>query len=153
LLIFPRIQLSRSAFQRFVSNIIEADAKRHGTRSSPFALAAFHPDASLDLGNADRLVPFLRRSPDPTIQVVRISALERVRGDEIAGTQYVDLRRFRLEDLPSAERTLRDRIGEHNLQTLHDERAAVTKGIESIHEDHVTTRQWLPSLAGDHGTR
>ncbi len=35
------------------------------------ALADFHPAAELDLSHAHRLVPFLRRSPDPMLQAVR----------------------------------------------------------------------------------
>jgi hypothetical protein len=34
------------------------------------AIADFHPEAAVDLTSAARLVPFLRRSPDPMLQVV-----------------------------------------------------------------------------------
>ena len=44
-------------------------------------VADFHPDAPLDLASAGRLVPFLRRSPDPLIQLVPLSLMESMRGD------------------------------------------------------------------------
>jgi hypothetical protein len=146
LLLFPRLDLARSEFQHFVNRLIAVDAERCGTKSAPFALAAFHPAAALDLESADRLVPFLRRTPDPTIQVVRISALERVRRDEVAGTQFVDLRHFRLEHLPPPQKTLRERIGEHNLCTVSAEPVAVERVIDSILSDHEATRATLPQL-------
>ncbi len=43
------------------------------------AIAHFHPDGEGDLITPARLVPCLRRSPDPMLQVVRWSALESAR--------------------------------------------------------------------------
>jgi hypothetical protein len=146
LLLFPRLSLSRNEFQRFAGGIIAEDRERCGTRSSPFALAAFHPEAEFDASNADRLVPFVRRTPDPTIQVVRISELERVRRDEVAGTQYVNLANFRLEDLRPPEKTLRQRISEHNLRTVQAARTDIEQVFNAIREDHRVTRAGLPEL-------
>ena len=42
-------------------------------------IAEFHPDAALDLATPARLVPFLRRSPDPLLQMVPLELLDRVR--------------------------------------------------------------------------
>src|SRR5262249_6550983 len=42
-------------------------------------VAEFHPAASLDLATPARLVPFLRRSPDPMLQLVPLAVLDRVR--------------------------------------------------------------------------
>ncbi|MBA2542007.1 MAG: DUF1415 family protein [Deltaproteobacteria bacterium] len=42
-------------------------------------VAEFHPDASIDLATPARLVPFLRRSPDPLLQLVPLALLESVR--------------------------------------------------------------------------
>ena len=38
---------------------------------SDVAIADFHPAATADLSSPARLVPFLRRAPDPMLQVVR----------------------------------------------------------------------------------
>lgn len=43
-------------------------------------IADFHPDAPLDLASPARLVPYLRRSPDPMLQLVPLSLLDSVRG-------------------------------------------------------------------------
>jgi hypothetical protein len=43
-------------------------------------VAHFHPAAELDLGTPARLVPFLRRSPDPLLQLVPLALLDSVRG-------------------------------------------------------------------------
>ena len=42
-------------------------------------VADFHPHAGLDLASPARLVPFLRRSPDPMLQLVPLAILENVR--------------------------------------------------------------------------
>jgi hypothetical protein len=143
LLIFPKLGLDYGDFQRFVNRLIDEDARRYSRASSPFAMAAFHPHAELDLGSPDRLVPYLRRSPDPTIQVVRVSALERVRGQEVAGTQFVDLKTFRLGALQTPQRTLRERISKHNFGTVNDDPNALTRALESIHAEHASVRERL----------
>jgi hypothetical protein len=43
------------------------------------AIADFHPDGAGDLDSPARLVPLLRRSPDPMLQVVRWSLLDAAR--------------------------------------------------------------------------
>ena len=47
-------------------------------------VAEFHPDAPLDLGTPARLVPFLRRSPDPMLQLVPLALLASMRAQPIA---------------------------------------------------------------------
>jgi hypothetical protein len=42
-------------------------------------VAEFHPDAALDLASPGRLVPYLRRSPDPMLQLVPLALLDSVR--------------------------------------------------------------------------
>jgi len=43
-------------------------------------VAEFHPRAALDLASPARLVPFLRRAPDPLLQLVPLAILDAVRG-------------------------------------------------------------------------
>lgn len=85
-LLFPCCTLPRVEFERFVSSLRDRDQQR----GAAFAAAAFHPDAQADLSDAYRLVPFIRRSPDPTIQLIRRSALEAVRRPSDGGTGYID---------------------------------------------------------------
>ena len=88
LFIYPDLALDRLAFEAFVRLLREQDAARHEVGTIPFAMAAFHPDARADLKDPERLIPFLRRTPDPTIQVVRRTALDRVRGHSPEGTSF-----------------------------------------------------------------
>ncbi len=58
----------------------------HGLRAEVAAkvpsagVADFHPEAPLDLTTPARLVPFIRRPPDPLLQLVPFSLLDSVRG-------------------------------------------------------------------------
>lgn len=118
LFIYPDLELDRLAFESFVRTLREQDAARHALGEIPFAMAAFHPDARADLGDADRLIPFLRRTPDPTIQMVRQTALDRVRGSSQEGTSFFDLSDLALQPMPQKEPvSLRQRIGAANLET------------------------------------
>jgi len=118
LFIYPDLELDRLTFESFVRTLRERDAARYPVGDIPFAMAAFHPEAKVDLGDADRLIPFLRRTPDPTIQMVRQSALERVRGQSQEGTSFFDLSNLGLVPLPQKEPlSLRQRIGQANLET------------------------------------
>ena len=71
LLIFPRLTLDPLAFEHFTALVRDKDAERRPLGGIVFAMAAFHPGAEADLSDAERLIPFLRRTPDPTIQLVR----------------------------------------------------------------------------------
>ena len=81
LAIFPRVACTVGAWERFAERVRRTHA------DYPFLAAAFHPDyrapgetldATLD---AARLVPFIRRTPDPTLQLVRASLVDRLRGE------------------------------------------------------------------------
>jgi hypothetical protein len=118
LVIFPELALPRLDFERMVAQVQEADARRHPLGEQPFAMAGFHPDSGADLSHAERLIPFLRRSPDPTIQLVRCSVLDRVRGSSPQGTAFVDPSTLDPLTLTEAKPSLRERIAEANLQTV-----------------------------------
>jgi hypothetical protein len=74
LVIFPRFAGGPDAFDRFVAELRTADTSR------VFAMATFHPDGTYGTDTPQRMVMFFRRSPDPTIQLVRFSALDDVKG-------------------------------------------------------------------------
>jgi hypothetical protein len=52
---------------------------RVASRVPVAGIAEFHPDAALDLATPARLVPFLRRSPDPMLQLVPLVRLASAR--------------------------------------------------------------------------
>lgn len=121
LLLYPRMATDRGAFERFLAQVRQAEADRQPLGAIPFAMAAFHPDASADTSDAERLIPFLRRTPDPTLQLVRQSVLERVREQHPQGTAFVDVDRLD-PSMFSAEpvEDLQARIARHNLETVRE---------------------------------
>lgn len=123
LILFPRLAVDRVEFDRFVSQVRERDVARHRPTRAPMALAPFHPDATPNTETAYRLVPFIRRSPDPLIQCVRVSLLDELRkGDR--GTNYLDpqgkdlLALFR--SLQEKKPPLHERVAEMNLESLRE---------------------------------
>jgi len=127
LFIYPDLELDRLGFESFVRNLRERDAARHEVGTIPFAMAAFHPDARPDVHEPERLIPFLRRTPDPTIQVVRCTALDRVRGNSQEGTSFFDLASLGTLPLPQKEPvSLRQRIAQANLDT------ALEVGVDTL---------------------
>ena len=64
-------------------------------------------------------VQFIRRSPDPTVQLVRASVLREVRGAD-NGSRFVDSSKLTLEQLMaiSAPISVSDAIAEANLTTV-----------------------------------
>jgi hypothetical protein len=71
LLLFPRVQASVGAWERFAEQ-----TRRAG---GPFVIAAFHPEYRPNerpVTNAAELVSLIRRTPDPTLQLVRASRID-----------------------------------------------------------------------------
>jgi hypothetical protein len=121
LLIFPEaatgsLQSARD-FEAFCAGLRE-QMSSSGT-SQTFYCVGFHPDLSRDLADAHRAVQFIRRSPDPTLQLVRASVLRAVRGED-NGERYVDPSKLSLEQMMAltVPVSTSDRIAEANLETL-----------------------------------
>jgi len=80
MLIFAGATVASPAFDRFTEEVRRADRERcRAEGRKDFVMAAFHPDAATSFGNPYQLVSFLRRTPDPTIQLVRAEILEPMR--------------------------------------------------------------------------
>jgi hypothetical protein len=71
MIVAPELVIDREAFAG-VRDAIAARIREAG-------IAEFHPEAPLDLGSPARLVPFVRRAPDPMLQLVPLAILEQVR--------------------------------------------------------------------------
>ena len=125
LVLWPRVRTGRRGLSTFVEAVRAAHQRRPG--GLVMAMEGFHPDAEADLGAPERLVPFVRRTPDPTIQLVRHAVLERVRRGSPQGTAFFDPRTMPLEDLETPSRPLHERIAEANLATVRREGVA---GVE-----------------------
>ncbi len=119
MLLYPRLRLNRLEFERFMAQVRTADAERHEIGCIPYVFAAFHPEAQPDLSDAERLIPFLRRTPYSTIQLLRSDVLDRVRSATPQGTQFMDVRALELlESDAKAPVPLRQRIARANLSTV-----------------------------------
>jgi hypothetical protein len=106
-----------------------------------FALAAFHPDARPDTSTPERLIPFLRRSPDPMIQAVRADVLAKIDTDRGAGTAYFDENSLDPGALAHpAPKSLILRVAEANLSTYEASIENLNDRFASIFEDHRVTR-------------
>lgn len=73
LVVMPRFDGDARALRRLRDELLAAE------RARVLALADFHPDAARDDSAPERLVPWLRRSPDPMLQAVRHQTLASLR--------------------------------------------------------------------------
>jgi hypothetical protein len=127
LLIFPEAEVgsleAARAFEAFCAEVRDGMARAHGGGEPPFFCVAFHPDLALDTADANRAVHFIRRSPDPTLQLVRASVLRAVRGTRTGGSTFVDASRLTLDQLLAVAAPLgvSERIAEANFETLQRE--------------------------------
>lgn len=120
LMIFPAVEARWVEFERFAALLREEHTQR--TSGATFFVVPFHPDSPPDTDDPARLVSLLRRSPDPTLQLVRASLLEHIRGGvDPEDTVFVDSSKYDLaNDLttvtpPQSVSTL---IGEANFETV-----------------------------------
>jgi hypothetical protein len=142
--IYPRLSLGRQAFHDFAARVRDADTPRHELGEVPFVFAAFHPEADPDTGDPERLIPFLRRTPDPTLQFLRASALDGIRSGASQGTQFLDITSLDAVLSGTAQPPLRERVARANLATA--ERcgiAALRRHLDDIRRDRDATYQSL----------
>jgi hypothetical protein len=118
LLVFPEATAGRLQFQHWSARLREQAEQSAGRGRAVFAIADFHPDAEADLGSAERLVAFIRRSPDPTLQLVRRSVLDAVRSGTASGTRFVDPALLGEGDLAPRREPIQERIARANLETV-----------------------------------
>jgi hypothetical protein len=104
---------------------------RHKNGDTPFYCVPFHPDFAEDLTDEHRAVRFIRRSPDPTVQLVRASVLRAVRGS--GATDYVNTSGLNAAELMaiSVPLPVSDRISQANLRTLHEQSPDRMRGLLS----------------------
>ena len=127
LLIFPTVTMSAVEFDAWCAPLRAANAA--------FVAAVFHPATAYDLSTPAQAVGLFRRAPDPTLQLVRVSVLERVRGAggkfmfDFSAAAWAELKK-REHRLPTSERIARDnharvmRDGLSTLQAICDDIAA-----------------------------
>jgi hypothetical protein len=126
MVIAPELAVSRAA----LGALRDAVAARLPTAG----VADFHPAAALDLATPARLVPFLRRSPDPLLQLVPLALLDAVR----AGTPPAALAQQATMLAGRAEAPRADvatRIAAANHATVTAAQAAISAALDDIAAD------------------
>ena len=98
-------------------------------------VAHFHPDAPLELATPPRLVPFLRRSPDPLLQLVPLALLDSLR----TGTQVVTETELQAKMLAGTAVIPRDDVGdliaEANHARVSRDAVAIQATLDDIRAD------------------
>ncbi len=116
--ILPLVEVTPDDWIRFCRAVTAAGNARlrsaRGARDEVFAVAPLHPSLPYSTVNPFALIPLFRRTPDPTIQWVRLDALDRLYAGRTGDTVFVhpdDLAQFAKQP----QRTpLFDRIAETN---------------------------------------
>ena len=136
--IYPRLALSPLDFDAFAAAIKATDQARH-RGSPPYVSATFHPGYALDERSPSALVPWLRRSPDPSLQLVRLDVIEAARGPsgkilfDYSPAAWDELRR-RVE-----RGTVFDRVAADNQATARQQRGAIERAVADIAADRDRT--------------
>jgi hypothetical protein len=106
------------------------------------ALADFHPAAELDGSHASRLVPFLRRAPDPMLQAVRhadLASLHRHPPPMSPADQAAVLAGKHVAPFVDPVAA----VATTNLATFAAEQAAITAVLDEIHADRARSYRAL----------
>ena len=119
ILIWPRFFEAPDKFDELVAAVRRLEESKRGARS-PFVIATFHPRLSYSTASPDRLVPLFRRSPDPSLQLIRHAALQSVRSAGPAGKFLFDGSARAWAELERREKELpvSDRIAHENSATV-----------------------------------
>jgi hypothetical protein len=156
LFIYPLLDLDRLAFEDYTRRL-RGRAEHGSPKLDAYAMAAFHPCAEPDLSHPDRLVPYVRRSPDPTLQLVKNSALSGIKG-LASGTAFVDVSTLSVDAFKAlaapASKPLRERIAEQNLLTVAEVGPTVIDAVlADISSDRERAHAGLLARHGHRGPR
>lgn len=111
--IFPLVEVGPEEWTRFCHRLT---ALGHGRMRGPdvLAVAPLHPELSYSDLNDAALIPLFRRTPDPTIQWVRLDGLAKIYEDRGKGTAFVDIDAIEAHLASESRPPLWDRIARTN---------------------------------------
>jgi len=118
--IVPLIDVDPDRWIRFCDEVTAAGHARMGG-PPVLAFAALHPRLRYDPAGHFSLIPLFRRSPDPTIQWVRLDALADIyegRGTEHVYIDPADILTY-VRDAPPPPRSLYERVAVTNFEVAH----------------------------------
>jgi hypothetical protein len=88
--LLPMIDVDAEEWIRFCNELTVLANASLGSGNDVYAVAAMHPELRYQLSNPGALIPLFRRSPDPTIQWVRLDDLEALYAGRSGETKVVD---------------------------------------------------------------
>ena len=128
LVILPDLAADVRAFERYTDECrkLAPDA---------FAIAPFHPATTYHTDTPSRLVGLFRRAPDPTLQLVRFTALDAVRKRAPGGKFFFDGTAASWETLKGRpERGLSAQIAYDNWERTHERADELAGLLAALHE-------------------
>lgn len=139
MLLCPLLDVTPKQLRHLTAALRAADEQRRPRGEQHIAIADFHPIAAFDLTTPERLVPFLRRAPDPMLQIIRTDVLARVRRSQDHGTSYFDpalLGSLAFDRLSTPAPSLAERVAQANAHTLEQVGVDALEAVLSdIHAD------------------
>jgi len=126
MVVAPELAIARAEF-RALRDAVAARIPSAG-------VADFHPDAALDLATPARLVPFLRRSPDPLLQLVPLALLASARAAPPAIDRAQQAHALAGHAEPPRG-DIADRIAAANHATVSAHHAEIAQTLAAIAED------------------
>ncbi len=114
--VLPLVEVGPNDWHRFCQDLVMF-GNTLLPRGDHLATAALHPELPFVDGNPFSLIPLFRRSPDPTIQWVRMDAVHDLYAGRESGTKFLPLADLDAYlDGPPPPKPLYDRIAETNLK-------------------------------------
>lgn len=89
--LLPMIEVDPEEWIKFCNDLTTLANASLGNGGDVYAVAAMHPKLKYQRSNPGALIPLFRRSPDPTIQWVRLDDLEALYAGRSGKTKVVDL--------------------------------------------------------------
>jgi len=124
MLVAPELVTDFSAFHTLRNQVSD--------QRPAYGIAEFHPTAKLDLATPARLVPWLRRSPDPLLQCVPLALLDSVRSKSIPDRmQQAQI----IQGLAKPPRDVAAQLAETNHATVAEHRAEIEAALDDIARD------------------
>ena len=144
-IIFPDLRVEPLAWIDFCHQLTRAG---HARRGGPDVLAnaALHPSLPYSKKSAFALIPLFRRAPDPTIQLVRLSELERLYEGRQKGSTFVDPSDIHRLLEAAVPKSLYDRVAEANQQTAN--RLGIAHIEAELAELHLRTQREYSAIRG-----
>ncbi len=146
--IMPALEVDPVVWSRFCHELTALGHARLGGESV-LAVAPLHPALSFESHNAFALVPLFRRTPDPTIQWVRLDGLEALYKGRDRGKRYLESPQI-LQLLTGAKpRTpLYDRVAQTNMSMAR--RLTIDKVVAMLGDIYAEThRKYVRILLED----